>query len=188
MIGPPLEALTRVAYHDGDWRSLVTTLWADVPPDLRTRFPYPRPPEYPSTWTPSCPYAVRADRVLGYRPGPHEMRRCFGLSRPGLPCASHDSLGPRRSSQMGRLRNTISRAMPSPEPTDQLRWFRALPDDALEALRNVGTATVAAFREARDTWDDERVMAFFRFEPAPVIPPPEAFWAARPDVFNVVGG
>lgn len=63
-----------------------------------------------------------------------------------------------------------------------------MTDGEIDAIRMVGTKTARAIREARDTWDDERVMAFFRFEPPAPLPSPEAFWAARPDVFNVVGG
>lgn len=161
----------------------MATLWADVPPERRTRFAYASPYGRPPDWTPECPYAVPATATSRHIPARGEMRQCRGLIKPGATaCASHDPLHPPRSSQAGYLRNVVRWIMPRPRPADQLGWFRALTDEAILARRMVGTKTSATIREARDSWDDERVMAFFGFEPQRSRDAPDDTWPTRPDV------
>jgi hypothetical protein len=71
-----------------------------------------------------------------------------------------------------------------------LRWFRSLSNDDIDAFHMTGVKIGAKIREIRDQWDDDRVVAFFGFpqEALPLPPDPAIFWAARPDIFNVVGG
>lgn len=77
-----------------------------------------------------------------------------------------------------------------PEP--RLKAFRAMSDDDIFEMRNVGTKTAALICEMRDTWTDEQLCEAFGWprarQPKALPEQIDAFFATRPDVFAVIGG
>lgn len=77
-----------------------------------------------------------------------------------------------------------------PEP--RLKAFRAMSDDDISEMRNVGKKTAALIREMRDTWTDEQLCKATRWQlAAPAVnrtAQVAAFFATRHDVFAVMGG
>lgn len=156
-------------------------LWDDVPPLQRHTLPW-------ADWW-GCPYAIES--------WPRGYRRCNGRARHGAPCPAHDAARRKpRPSQPEHLDNAVRSRIRREqrwrwdERTPPIACFRALTEGDIDAMPYVGVKIAARIREIRDTWDDERVRAFFDFPEwaTPSPPDPAVFWAARPSILNVVGG
>lgn len=155
---------------------MAARLWADIPdPHRRVARGY--------DWR-GCPYAVSVD-VGGFR-------RCAGVLPNGAGmCAAHDSSRvpspPRIAPVLSATRSTVRRHLGYDERT--LKAFRSITDHEILTMRNVGPRIAAVIRDIRDTWGDERTVAFFDFDPEQAPSgPTEAFWAQSRDVFSMVGG
>lgn len=161
---------------------MATVLWADVPESKRMA-------RSMTGWY-GCPYAV----LLGWwesgrnADGRQFYGRCGGASTDGVPCSAHDPA--RQPSPEDNLSRRVRATVRRNRLT--LTRFRALTDQDLAEMRNVGLKMAEVIREIRDEWDDERVLDFFGFpkdEPPPLPPPdPAEFWKQRHDIFQIVGG
>jgi hypothetical protein len=122
-------------------------------------------------------------------------RRCDApVRKESALCGAHGAQagvdGARTPAQnlLSRAIQSVRRALYVPEP---LRRFRAMSDVEILRWRYVGTKQAALIREMRDTWTDEQLSEAMgwprtvRSDPAEQV---AAFFAARPDVFSVIGG
>lgn len=174
-------------------------LWDDVPVASKRRLRHEQRDGFTWNGLPNgkrCGAAVAMESYLGER---GTYRRCDSRASRGGLCYAHAVAAGRiektandQATMVTLAGNNVWRSRPAGS-VDVLRWFRLLTDDDILSMRNVGVKQAAVIREMRDTWSDERVRPVLRLpvhatEQETSSQRVEAFFAARPDVFAVLGG
>jgi hypothetical protein len=130
--------------------------WDDVPVALRRRDP--------RMYVGGCAYAVpikdwreRERFGEGYRQCANtpqsDSDACFNHMEQAAP-------DPEKAA-MARVRSPISWQL----QTVGLGRFRVMSDDEVLDMRNVGVKTAATIMHIRDTWSDDEIVKFARFDP-----------------------